>query len=58
MLLGAFQRERRDLCADLQVRGPHCARGGGGVGGNKEAGLWANQGAGLGAKERVRGRTS
>ena len=57
MLLGAFQRERRDLCADLQVRGRHCA-GGVGVGGNKEAGLWANQGAGLGAKERVRGRTS
>lgn len=25
MLLGAFQRERRDLCADLQVRGGHCA---------------------------------
>ena len=21
MLLGAFQRERRDLCTDLQVRG-------------------------------------
>lgn len=27
MLLGAFQRERRDLCADLQVRGQHCAWG-------------------------------